>query len=86
MVLRYFGGGEDYLLVVNLGCDLNLGVAPEPLLAPPGPDGWSLVWSSESVSYGGNGTPPLHSESEWRIPGEAAVLLKGAAVEPHGSA
>jgi len=78
MVLRYFGGGEDYLLVVNLGCDLNLAPAPEPLLAAPGPDGWSLVWSSESVSYGGSGTPLLNSDSEWRIPGEAAVLLKGS--------
>jgi maltooligosyltrehalose trehalohydrolase len=81
MVLRYFGGAEHYLLVINLGCDLNLVSVPEPLLAPPGPDGWSLVWSSESVSYGGSGMPPLNSESEWRIPGEAAVLLKGSPVK-----
>ena len=84
MVLRYFGVSEHYLLVINLGCDLDLTPAPEPLLAPPGPDGWSLVWSSESVSYGGNGTPPLKSEPEWRIAGEAAVLLKGSTVNHHG--
>jgi maltooligosyltrehalose trehalohydrolase len=78
MVLRYFSAADHYLLVVNLGRDLDLSPAPEPLIAPPGPDGWSLVWSSESVSYGGSGTPPLNSESEWRIPGEAAVLLKAA--------
>jgi maltooligosyltrehalose trehalohydrolase len=85
MVLRYFGA-EHYLLVVNLGRDLDLSPAPEPLIAAPGPDGWSLVWSSESISYGGSGTPPLNSESEWRIPGEAAVLLKGSAAKAHGSA
>ena len=86
MVLRYFGASEHYLLVVNLGCDFDLTPAPEPLMAPPGPDGWSLVWSSESVSYGGSGTPSLNSESEWRIPGEAAVLLKGWTVNKHGTA
>ena len=84
MVLRYFGGAEPYLLVVNLGCDLHLVPIAEPLLAPPGPDGWSLVWSSESVLYGGSGTPPLNSDAEWRIPGEAAVLLKGSTVNDHG--
>jgi len=78
MVLRYFGSADHYLLVINLGCDLDLSPAPEPLLAPPGAGGWSLIWSSESISYGGNGTPPLNPESEWRIPGEAAVLLKGS--------
>jgi maltooligosyltrehalose trehalohydrolase len=77
MVLRYFGASAHYLLVVNLGCDLDLTPAPEPLIAPPGRDGWSLVWSSESVCYGGSGTPPINSESEWKIPGEAAVLLRG---------
>ena len=33
-VLRFFGdNGDDRLLVVNLGYDLYLDVAPEPLLA-----------------------------------------------------
>jgi maltooligosyltrehalose trehalohydrolase len=86
MVLRYFGAAEHYILVVNFGCDFDLSPAPEPLLAPPGPDGWSLVWSSESISYGGNGTPPLNTESAWRIPGEAAVLLRGATAKKHGTA
>ena len=79
MTLRYFGNAAHYLLLVNLGCDLELSPAPEPLIAPPGPDGWSLLWSSESIAYGGNGTPPLNLESQWRLRGEAAVLLKGSA-------
>jgi maltooligosyltrehalose trehalohydrolase len=75
-VLRYFGGDDgDRLLVVNLGCDLELAQAPEPLLAPPAGACWRLQWSSESVRYGGNGTAPLHSDAEWHIPGETAVLL-----------
>jgi len=86
MVLRYFSRAEHYLLIVNLGCDLDLTPAPEPLLAAPGPDGWALLWSSESISYGGNGTAPLDSGSEWRIPGEAAVLLKGSTETHHGAA
>jgi len=77
MALRYFGDSEHYLLIINFGPDLDLTPLPEPLMAAPGLAGWSLLWSSESIAYGGNGTPPLNSESEWRIPGEAAVLLTG---------
>ena len=85
MVLRYFKGSEHFILVINLGCDLDLTPAPEPLLAAPTADGWSLVWSSEAVAYGGNGTAPLHSESEWSIPGETAVLLRASTVEEDGN-
>ena len=36
LVLRFFGTHhDDRLLVVNLGRDLHLNPAPEPLLAPP---------------------------------------------------
>jgi maltooligosyltrehalose trehalohydrolase len=83
MVLRYFGQEEHLLLILNLGSDLDLTPAPEPLLAPPGPDQWSVIWSSESIAYGGQGTPSLWPESRWRILGEAAVLLGGRPGEPH---
>ena len=83
MALRMFGRSEHFLLIVNLGCDLDLTPAPEPLLAAPSPDGWSLLWSSESVEYGGQGTAPVHSQSQWRLPGEAAVLFKGSVVNDH---
>ncbi|MDQ3212422.1 MAG: malto-oligosyltrehalose trehalohydrolase [Acidobacteriota bacterium] len=75
LVLRYFCAQGDCLLVVNLGCDLLLTPAPEPLLAPPAGSRWSPCWSSETVRYGGQGTAPLHEDEEWHIPGEAAVLF-----------
>jgi maltooligosyltrehalose trehalohydrolase len=79
-VLRFFGEADgDRLLVVNLGPDLHLAPAPEPLLAPPEGARWQALWSSESVAYGGCGTPPPDTEENWRIPGHAAVALKPAA-------
>jgi maltooligosyltrehalose trehalohydrolase len=83
MLLRYFGDEEDLLLVVNIGHDLDLSPAPEPLLAPPGGTRWTLLWSSESAKYGGQGTAALHPEWEWRLPGEAAVLLGPVPVREH---
>jgi maltooligosyltrehalose trehalohydrolase len=80
--LRFFGEGhDDRLLVVNLGRDLHLPFAPEPLLAPPPQKLWRTLWSSEDPRYGGDGTPPLDTADDgWRIPGEAAVLLAPVAM------
>ncbi|MGH9839675.1 MAG: malto-oligosyltrehalose trehalohydrolase [Blastocatellia bacterium] len=82
-VLRFFGedpeGREDRLLLVNLGVDLVLDPAPEPLLAPPLEHQWNLLWSSEDPRYGGLGTPPLETTANWLIPGHAAVALQPAA-------
>jgi maltooligosyltrehalose trehalohydrolase len=76
-VLRFFGeNGDDRLLFVNLGLDLHLEPAPEPLLAPPEGKAWQVLWSSEDPRYGGCGTPPLETDSNWHIPGEAAVALR----------
>jgi maltooligosyltrehalose trehalohydrolase len=75
-VLRFFADdGQDRLVVVNLGCDLHLDPAPEPLLAPPEHMCWKTVWSSENPCYGGSGTPALETQTNWHIPGEAAVVL-----------
>jgi maltooligosyltrehalose trehalohydrolase len=75
-VLRFFvDGGADRMLLVNLGRDLHLDPAPEPLLAPPAGKRWGILWSSEETCYGGQGTPPLDTEENWRMPGEAAVAL-----------
>jgi maltooligosyltrehalose trehalohydrolase len=77
-VLRFFGGSDgDRLLVVNLGRDLHLEPAPEPLLAPPENRRWGILWSSEDPRYGGHGTTELETEEDWHIPGEAAVVLIG---------
>ena len=82
-VLRFFGGGgvddpnplDDRLLVVNLGMDLVLNPAPEPLLAPPVGKEWAILWSSEDPRYGGLGTPALETTENWLIPGHAAIVL-----------
>ncbi len=76
-VLRFFGeAGDDRLLVVNFGTDLNLNPAPEPLLAPPEEMVWGILWSSEDPRYGGTGTPLLETEEGWQIPGDAAVAMR----------
>ena len=76
-LLLFFGeDGDDRLLMVNLGIDLHLDPAPEPLLAPPEGAEWTIRWSSENPKYGGIGTPPLDSEENWQIPGHAAVVLQ----------
>ena len=77
LVLRWFGpGGDDRLLLVNLGAELRLEVAPEPLLAPPAGKCWQVLWSSEDPRYGGGGTPPPESEAyNWRLKGHSAVAM-----------
>jgi maltooligosyltrehalose trehalohydrolase len=82
-VLRYFGGpagrpGDDRILIVNLGRDLKLDAAPEPLLAPPAEQVWEVQWSSEAPGYGGSGTAPVDSGEGWRVPGHAAVVMSPA--------
>ena len=75
-VLRFFAeNGQDLLLIVNLGPDLNLSPSPEPLLASPEGMRWQTLWSSESPEYGGSGTAQLDTAEGWRIPGHAAVVL-----------
>ena len=75
-VLRFFGkDGDDRLLLVNLGRDLLLTEAPEPLLAPPEGRAWRVLWSSEAARYGGCGIGPVEGDHGWRLPGEAAVAM-----------
>ncbi len=82
-VLRYFSDGfhDDRLLVINLGVDLEFNPSPEPLLAPPESTQWEKLWSSEDARYGGCGTAPLDSCENWKIPGQAAVVLHPARSE-----
>lgn len=75
-LLRYFSQEHgDRLLLVNMGRDLQLDPAPEPLLAPPEKRIWSVLWSSEAVVYGGSGTFPPDSRDNWRLPGQSAMLM-----------
>ena len=76
-VLRFFGNeDDDRLLLVNLGADLALDPAPQPLLAPPADMLWRIAWSSEDVRYGGAGVAPVETRQNWRLPAQAAVLLE----------
>jgi maltooligosyltrehalose trehalohydrolase len=78
-VLRYFVEvGQDRLLIVNLGPDLHLAQAPEPLLAPAQGKLWQVLWSSEDLSYGGSGFVHPDTTEGWQIQGESAVVLSPA--------
>jgi maltooligosyltrehalose trehalohydrolase len=81
LIVRYFGDTEndDRLLIVNLGNDLRYSPAPQALLAPPATHQWEILWSSNSVNYGGVGTPPIETETGWQIAGESAVVLRPSA-------
>ena len=79
-VLRFFEGpcmtsGADRLLIVNLGRDLVLDSAPEPLLAPPENSTWALFWSSEDPRYGGSGTAPFDNDKPKIVPAHSAVVM-----------
>ena len=74
-LLRYFLGDEQRLLLLNQGRELHLNPVSEPMLAPPEGCSWETLWTSESIEYGGSGTPKLETEKFWRIQGNAAVVL-----------
>ena len=75
-MLRFFApNGADRLLIVNLGRDLLLGPAPEPLLAPVEGLGWRILWSSEAPVYGGSGGPAQDAAGDWLVPGQSAIVL-----------
>ena len=76
-VLRYFGiDGDDRLVLVNLGRDMEVRPPSEPLLAPPAQARWVPVWSSEDPSYGGGGTRSPEEGGAWHLLGEATVVLR----------
>jgi maltooligosyltrehalose trehalohydrolase len=81
--LRFFGGDAgDRLILVNLGRDLDLSPAPEPLLAEPADAKWCLLWSSESPFYGGCGREPVDERGLWTLTGQSALVLSSV---PDGS-
>lgn len=76
-VLRFSNDGDDRLLVLNLGQDLNLDPCPEPLMAPPTGMRWAVVLATEDFKYGGCGWPPPETEQEgWFLHGRSAFVLK----------
>jgi maltooligosyltrehalose trehalohydrolase len=78
-LLRFFSGGGDRLILVNLGGDLDLAAQSEPLLAPPHQREWRLLLSSEDVRYGGRGYRPLFTEAQWVMTAQSAQVFSGEA-------
>jgi maltooligosyltrehalose trehalohydrolase len=75
LLLRWVADdGNDRLMCVNLGRDLQWRTVSEPLTAPPRGRQWQLLWSSEEFHYGGAGTPQFNPES-WVLPGHTAIVL-----------
>ncbi len=80
-VLRFFGeSGDDRLLAVNLGRDLDYTPAAEPLIVPPADRTWRIAWSSEDPRYGGSGTG-VFDHQHWYLPGHAALVLSPDATQ-----
>jgi maltooligosyltrehalose trehalohydrolase len=80
-LLRFIAaGGDDRLIVVNLGASLPLLPMAEPLLAPPAGCRWRLLWHSEEPRYHGNGMAEPDGEHSWRLPAHALAVL---APHPH---
>jgi maltooligosyltrehalose trehalohydrolase len=79
-LLRYFGdAGDDRLVLVNFGRDLDVRHAAEPLIAAPFGRKWSLLLSSEAPEFGGSGTPPLDSYEHLRLHGHSTLVLTASA-------
>ena len=75
-LLRYFGSeADDRLVLVNLGRQFVLTPLPEPLLAPPPQAQWELIWSTEDIAYGGDGTPAPVADAEWHVPARSALVF-----------
>ncbi len=78
-VLRFFGHDTDRLLIVNLGGDLYFAPVPEPLLAPPRLQEWTMLFSTEDPAYGGGGTAAVILDDGWRLPAESAIAFASGA-------
>ncbi|MBV9491214.1 MAG: malto-oligosyltrehalose trehalohydrolase [Verrucomicrobia bacterium] len=76
-VVRYFGkdSGDDRLLIFNLDHDYEVRPAPFPLLAPPPKRNWTVLWTSEHPSYGGQGLALFHTKGPTTLPGLSAIVL-----------
>jgi maltooligosyltrehalose trehalohydrolase len=74
-LLRFHSELGDRLIVVNLGHDLALEPAPEPLLAPPPGRPWRHVLGSEDVKYGGSGFTPPYDQGKWKLTARSAHVF-----------
>jgi len=75
LLLRFFHPESHRLIVVNLGDDLKLDPAPEPLLAPGAGKRWRNVLGSEAVQYGGKGYAEPDDEGAWYLTAQSASVF-----------
>jgi maltooligosyltrehalose trehalohydrolase len=69
------GGGQERLVVINLGPDMNLAGIAEPLLAPPEHCDWMVRWCSEDRRYGGSGVAACAPPDRLIATGHAATVF-----------
>jgi maltooligosyltrehalose trehalohydrolase len=74
-LVRFFHPSGDRLIVVNLGDDVKLAPAPEPLLAPRNGRSWRHVLTSEDVKYGGKGYARPHADGVWQLTAHSASVF-----------
>lgn len=77
LLIRYFtpDPAGHRLLLLNLGRDLQIGVAAEPLLAPPDGRRWTVGWSSEHPDYDGAGRRQIDPQRFWILPSDCALVF-----------
>ena len=78
LLLRYLGRSahEDRLLLVNLGPDVDIAGAPDPLVAPPELFEWSVLWCSEDRAYGGLGIAGNSQPVKLVATGQATTVFR----------
>ena len=82
LLLRFIGrvAHEDRLLIVNLGPDIDLACASDPLVAPPELFEWTVLWCSEDRAYGGVGIAGNYSPARLVATGQATTVFRPALV------
>ncbi|HEY8077753.1 MAG TPA: malto-oligosyltrehalose trehalohydrolase [Labilithrix sp.] len=79
LALRFAAGsGDDRLLLVNLGLDLELETVAEPLLADPAGKSWRVLFASEDARWGGCGNPAVREDGRRTLLGDSAVVLEAS--------
>lgn len=76
LVARFFHPDGHRLIVLNLGDDLKLDPAPEPLLAPRSGRRWRLLLCSEDVRYGGDGYAEPERKGVWQLTARSACVFR----------
>jgi maltooligosyltrehalose trehalohydrolase len=84
LLLRFLSEQGDRLLLCNLGDDLELRPAPEPLLAPPADCQWSPLFSSDDPRYGGRGAGNVHDQGAWLLPARSTQVFMAEAATQDG--